>query len=221
LEITKFDTSDFPSRIAGEVTDFNPQDFMAKQQIRRFDIFIHYAVAAARMALEDAGLEIEPHNAHRVGCVTGTGLGGLATLEHYHSVLVEKGPKRISPFFIPGIIANMAPGQMAIEFGAKGPNISIETACAASAHAVGEAFRYIREGISDAMFTGGAEAVVTPLAVGGFCSMRALSTRNDAPEKASRPFDLNRDGFVIGEGAGILILEELESCPQTGRPHLR
>jgi len=214
--ITKFDASDFSSRIAGEVKDFNPGDFMAKQQIRRFDVFIHYAVASARMALEDAGLTIDHKNAHRVGCVTGTGLGGLATLEHYHSVLVEKGPKRISPFFIPGIIANMAPGQMAIEFGAKGPNISIETACAASAHAVGEAFRYIREGISDAMFTGGAEAVVTPLAVGGFCSMRALSTRNDAPEKASRPFDLNRDGFVIGEGSGILILEEMEHALERG-----
>ncbi len=216
--ITKFDASEFTSQIAGEVTDFNPADFMAKQEIRRFDVFIHYAMASARMAMEDAGLKIDQKNAHRIGCVTGTGLGGLATLEHYHSVLVEKGPKRISPFFIPGIIANMAPGQMAIEFGAKGPNISIETACAASAHAVGEAFRYIREGISDVMFTGGAEAVVTPLAVGGFCSMRALSTRNDAPEKASRPFDLNRDGFVIGEGAGILILEELEHALERGAP---
>ena len=214
--ITKFDTSGFASRIAGEVTDFRPQDFMAKQQIRRFDVFIHYALASTRMAMEDADLKIDQKNAHRVGCVTGTGLGGLPTLEHYHSVLLEKGPKRISPFFIPGLIANMAPGQMAIEFGAKGPNISIETACAASAHAVGEAFRYIREGFSDIMLTGGAESVITPLAVGGFCSMRALSTRNDAPEKASRPFDLNRDGFVIGEGAGILILEELEHALERG-----
>lgn len=214
--ITKFDASGFASQIAGEVTDFRPQDFMDKQLIRRFDVFIHYALASARMALEDANLKIDQKNAHRVGCVTGSGLGGLATLEHYHSVLLEKGPKRISPFFIPGIIANMAPGQIAIEFGAKGPNISIETACAASAHAVGEAFRYIREGFADIMFTGGAESVVTPLAVGGFCSMRALSTRNDAPEKASRPFDLNRDGFVIGEGAGILILEELEYALERG-----
>ena len=214
--ITKFDASGFASQIAGEVTDFRPQDFMDKQQIRRFDVFIHYALASARMALEDANLKIDQKNAHRVGCVTGSGLGGLATLEHYHSVLLEKGPKRISPFFIPGIIANMAPGQIAIEFGAKGPNISIETACAASAHAVGEAFRYIREGFAEVMFTGGAESVVTPLAVGGFCSMRALSTRNDAPEKASRPFDLNRDGFVIGEGAGILILEELEYALERG-----
>ena len=216
--ITKFDASGFASRIAGEVTDFNPQDFMAKQQIRRFDVFIHYALASTRMAMEDADLKINQKNAHRVGCVTGSGLGGLGMLEHYHSVLLEKGPKRISPFFIPGIIANMAPGQMAIEFGAKGPNISIETACAASAHAVGEAFRYIREGFADIMLTGGAESVITPLAVGGFCSMRALSTRNDAPEKASRPFDLNRDGFIIGEGAGILILEELEYALERGAP---
>ncbi|MBT3259903.1 MAG: beta-ketoacyl-[acyl-carrier-protein] synthase II, partial [Deltaproteobacteria bacterium] len=162
--ITKFDASGFASRIAGEVTDFNPQDFMAKQQIRRFDVFIHYALASTRMAMEDADLKINQKNAHRVGCVTGSGLGGLGMLEHYHSVLLEKGPKRISPFFIPGIIANMAPGQMAIEFGAKGPNISIETACAASAHAVGEAFRYIREGFADIMLTGGAESVITPLA---------------------------------------------------------
>ena len=214
--ITKFDPTGFASQIAGEVKDFRSQDFMDKQQIRRFDIFIHYAVASARMAMEDAGLKINDKNAHRVGCVTGSGLGGLGMLEHFHSVLLEKGPKRISPFFIPGIIANMAPGQIAIEFSAKGPNISIETACAASTHAVGEAFRLIRDGISDAMITGGAEAVITPLAVGGFCSMRALSTRNDAPEKASRPFDLDRDGFIIGEGAGILILEEMECALERG-----
>lgn len=214
--ITKFDTTGFASRIAGEVKDFRSQDFMDKQQIRRFDIFIHYAVASARMAMEDSGLKINDKNAHRVGCVTGSGLGGLGMLEHFHSVLMEKGPRRISPFFIPGIIANMAPGQIAIEFRAKGPNLSIETACAASTHAVGEAFRLIRDGMSDAMITGGAEAVITPLAVGGFCSMRALSTRNDAPEKASRPFDLDRDGFIIGEGAGILILEELECALERG-----
>jgi len=174
--ITKFDVSDFPSRIAGEVTDFKSEDFMDKQQIRRFDIFVHYAVASARMAIEDSGLKIDSTNGHRVGCITGSGLGGLNMLEHYHKVLLEKGPKRISPFFIPGMIANMAPGQIAIEFGAKGPNLSVETACAASSHAVGESFRLIREGIVDAMFTGGSEAVVTPLALGGFCSMRALST---------------------------------------------
>jgi len=148
--------------------------------------------------------------------VTGSGLGGLAMLEHYHQVLLEKGPRKVSPFFIPGIIANMAPGQIAIEFGAKGPNLSIETACAASCHAVGEAFRFIREGIADAMIAGGSEAVVTPLALGGFCSMRALSTRNDEPEKSSRPFELHRDGFIMGEGAGILILEEMESALERG-----
>ena len=214
--ITKFDAADFPSQIAGEVKDFNPEDFMDKQQIRRFDVFIHYAVASARMAMEDSGLKIDGANAHKVGCITGSGLGGLTMLEHYHSVLLEKGPRKISPFFIPGIIANMAPGQIAIEFGAKGPNLSIETACAASAHAVGEAFRFVREGIADAMITGGAEAVVTPLALGGFCSMRALSTRNNEPQKASRPFDLNRDGFVMGEGAGILVLEVLEQAIKRG-----
>lgn len=214
--ITSFDASDFPSQIAGEVKDFVPEDFMEKKLIRRFDKFIHYAVASARMAMEDSGLKINAENGHRVGCVTGSGLGGLPMLEHYHEVLQKKGPGRINPFFIPGIIANMAPGQIAIEFGAKGPNISIETACAASAHALGEAFRMVRDGIVDAMISGGSESVVTPLAVGGFCAMRALSTRNDEPEKASRPFDLNRDGFVIGEGAGILIMEELNQALERG-----
>ena len=208
--VTKFDSADFASRIAGEVKNFNVEDYLEKQMIRRFDEFIHYALAGARMAMDDSGLKINESNAHRVGCVTGTGLGGLSMLEHFHSVLVEKGPRKVSPFFIPGIIVNMVPGQIAIEYGARGPNLSTVTACAASSHAVGEAFRMIREGISDVIITGGAEATVTPLAFAGFCSMRALSTRNDAPEKASRPFELDRDGFVMGEGAGILILEELE-----------
>ncbi|MFC1821370.1 beta-ketoacyl-ACP synthase II [Thermodesulfobacteriota bacterium] len=215
-KITKFDASPFPCQIAGEVTDFRSEDYLDKQQIRRFDVFIHYAIASARMAMEDSGLKIDAHNSHRVGCLMGSGLGGLTMLEHYHSVLLEKGPRRISPFFIPGMIANMAPGQIAIEFGAKGPNISIETACAASCHAVGESFRYIREGIADAMISGGAEAVITPLALGGFCSMKALTGRNDEPQKASRPFDLDRDGFVMGEGAGILILEEMNHALERG-----
>lgn len=214
--IEKFDPTPFACRIAGQVKDFVPADFVPKQQIRRFDIFVHYAVASARMAIEDSGLRIDASNHDMVGCITGSGLGGLNMLEHYHQVLLEQGPRRISPFFIPGIIANMAPGQIAIEFGAKGPNLSIETACAASAHAVGEAFRLIREGLADVMITGGAEAVITPLALGGFCSMRALSTRNEEPEKASRPFDLNRDGFVMGEGAGIIILEELNQALERG-----
>ncbi len=215
--VTKFDAADFPSKIAGEVTDFEPGDFLEKQQIRRFDEFIHYGIAAARMAMEDSGLKIDESNAHRVGCVTGTGLGGLTMLEHFHGVLMEKGPRKISPFFIPGIIVNMVPGQIAIEYGARGPNLSTVTACAAGTHAVGEAFRMIREGISDAIITGGAEATITPLAFGGFCSMRALSTsKNDEPEKASRPFDLDRDGFIMGEGAGILILEEMEHAVDRG-----
>jgi 3-oxoacyl-[acyl-carrier-protein] synthase II len=214
--IEKFDASSFPSQIAGEVRDFKSEDFMDKQQVRRFDIFIHYAVASARMAMEDSRLRVTDKNRRRIGCVTGSGLGGLTMLEHYHRVLLEQGPKRISPFFIPGIIANMAPGQIAIEFGAKGPNLSIETACAASCHAIGESFRLIKEGKADAMISGGAEAVVTPLALGGFCSMRALSTRNDEPEKASRPFELNRDGFVMAEGAGIMIIEEMNQALERG-----
>jgi 3-oxoacyl-[acyl-carrier-protein] synthase II len=216
--IEKFDPSPFTSQIAGEIVDFKAEDFLDKQSIRRFDIFIHWAVASARMAVEESGLRIHDRNRHRVGCVTGSGLGGLTMLEHYHKVLTDQGPRRISPFFIPGMIANMAPGQIAIEFGAKGPNLSIETACAASCHAVGESYRFIREGIADAMITGGAEAVVTPLALGGFCAMRALSSRNDEPEKASRPFDLDRDGFIMAEGAGILVLEELNGALERGAP---
>jgi 3-oxoacyl-[acyl-carrier-protein] synthase II len=215
-KITRFDASLFTSQIAGEVPDFKSEDWLDKQQARRFDIFIHYALAAARMAMEDSALKIDEINAQKVGCITGTGLGGLAMLEEYHQILVEKGPKRISPFFIPGIIANMVPGLIAIEFGARGPNQSIETACTSSCHAIGEAFRYIREGRVDAMISGGTEAVISPLALGGFCAMRALSTRNDQPEKASRPFDKDRDGFVIGEGAGILILEEMEQAKARG-----
>jgi len=214
--ITKFDASDFPTRIGGEVKGFKPEDWLGKQEIRRLDPFIHFAVASARMAMEESNLKIDSNNAHRVGCISGSGLGGLEMLEFYHKTLLEKGHRRISPFFIPGMIANMAPGQIAIEFGAMGPNISIETACAASSHAIGEAFRLIREGLVDAMIAGGSEAVLTPLALGGFCAMKALSTRNDEPEKASRPFELNRDGFVMGEGAGILILEEMDHALQRG-----
>ncbi len=214
--VTKFDTTDFSSKIAGEVKGFNAEDFIEKQMIRRFDDFVHYAVASARMAMEDCGLKIDQSNCHRVGCVTGTGLGGLKMLEHFHEVLTEKGPRKVSPFFIPGIIVNMAPGQIAIEHGAKGPNLSTVTACAASSHAVGEAFRMVREGIADAIITGGAEATITPLGFAGFCSMRALSTRNHEPEKASRPFELDRDGFIMGEGAGMLILEELEHALKRG-----
>ena len=214
--ITKFDSTDFSSQIAAEVKDFKAEDFLEKKKVRRFDAFIHYAFAAARMAMEDSGLKIDDKNASRVGCVTGSGLGGLSMLEHFHESLLEKGPRKVSPFFIPGIIVNMAPGLIAIEYGARGPNLSTVTACAASTHSIGEAFRMIREGISDAIITGGAEATITPLAFAGFCSMRALSTRNSEPEKASRPFDLDRDGFIMGEGAGMLILEELEHALERG-----
>lgn len=214
--VTRFDATDSASKIAGEVKGFDAADFLEKQMIRRFDVFIHYAIAGARMAMEDSGLKIDEKNAHRVGCVTGTGLGGLGMLEHFHELLLEKGPRKVSPFFIPGIIVNLAPGQIAIEHGARGPNLSTVTACAASSHAVGEAFRMIREGIADAIITGGAEGTITPLAFAGFCSMRALSTRNDEPQKASRPFELDRDGFIMGEGAGILILEELEHALERG-----
>jgi 3-oxoacyl-[acyl-carrier-protein] synthase II len=214
--ITKFDASAFPCQIAGEVKDFKSEDFMDKQHIRRFDVFIHFGIASARMAMEDSRLKIDSSNCHRVGCITGSGLGGLAMIEHFHKLMLEKGPGRISPFFIPGIIANMLPGQIAIEFGAKGPNLSIETACAASSHAIGEAFRMVQEGYADVMITGGAEAVITPLAVGGFCSMRALSTRNHDPERASRPFEMERDGFVMGEGSGILVLEEMNKALERG-----
>jgi len=214
--IEKFDVTDFPTKIAGEVRDFRSEDFMDKQSVRRFDVFVHYAVASARIAMEDSGLKIDSQNHHRVGSITGSGLGGLSMLEHYHSVLVDQGPRRVSPFFIPGIIANMAPGQIAIEFGVMGPNLSIETACAASGHAIGESYRLIKEGKADAMITGGSEAVVRPLALAGFCSMRALSTRNEEPEKASRPFDLNRDGFVMAEGSGILVLEEMTLALERG-----
>jgi 3-oxoacyl-[acyl-carrier-protein] synthase II len=207
--ITKFDTSSFASKIAGEVKDFRSEDFLSPKDARHLDIFIHYAIASARMAIEDSKLKITPENSYRIGCVTGSGIGGLSTIEFYHSVLLEKGPRRISPFFIPGIIANMAPGQIAIEIGARGPNTAIVTACAASSHAIGESFKLIQRGAADAMITGGTEACITPLALGGFTSMKSLSTRNEEPEKASRPFDNQRDGFIISEGGGMIILEEL------------
>ena len=214
--ITKFDTSAYASQIAGEVKNFRSEDFLAAKDARHLDIFIHYAIASARMAFEASKLKITSGNSHRIGCVTGSGIGGLSTIEHYHQVLLEKGPRRISPFFIPGIIANMAPGQIAIELGIRGPNTSITTACAASAHAIGESFKLIQWGTADAMITGGTEACITPLALGGFTSMKSLSTRNDEPEKASRPFDNQRDGFIISEGGGMLVLEELGHALERG-----
>lgn len=208
--ITRFDASGFETRIAGEVKGFEPERYVEKKEIKKMDLFVLYALAATQEALEDAKFRITPDNGERVGVIVGTGLGGLPTLEKYHQILLEKGPSRISPFFIPTLIANMAAGQIAIRFGAKGPNTCVVTACATGAHSIGDAFRAIRYGDADVIIAGGTEANLTPLTVGGFNAMKALSTRNDTPEKASRPFEKNRDGFVVAEGAGILILEELE-----------
>ena len=215
-EITRFDATPYPTRIAAEVKGFNPEDFMPRKEAKRFEPFISYAIAAARMALEDSGLKIDDSNSNRVGVITGCGLGGLHFMEKTIIQVNTKGPKRVSPFFIPMMIGNMAPGQISIQFGAKGPNSSMATACAAGTHAVGDSFRIIQHGNADAMITGGTEAVIAPSAVAGFNAMKALSTRNDDPEKASRPFDRDRDGFVIGEGSGILILEALEHAQERG-----
>lgn len=214
--ITRFDTSDFGSRIAGEVKGFDPTRYMDKKDVKKSDTFIHYALAATQFALEDSGLEIGEGNADRVGVIIGSGIGGLPLIEKMHSTLLERGPDRISPFFIPGLIVNMASGQVSIKYGARGPNSAPCTACTTGLHAIGDAFRQIELGFADAMIAGGAEAVITPLAVGGFSAMRALSVRNDEPEKASRPWDRDRDGFVIGEGAGVVILEELDNARRRG-----
>jgi 3-oxoacyl-[acyl-carrier-protein] synthase II len=216
--ITRFDATDYPSRIAGEVKGFNPLDYVDKKDVKKSDTFIHYALAASRFALEDSGLRIDADNANRVGVIIGSGIGGLPLIESMHKILLEKGPDRVSPFFIPGLIVNMAAGQVSIHYGAKGPNTSPATACTTGLHAVGDAFRFIQADEADAMIAGGAEAVITPLSVAGFCSMRALSHRNDEPEKASRPWDAHRDGFVISEGCGIVILEEMEAAKRRGAP---
>ena len=215
-EITKFDSSPHLTHIAAEVKGFNAEDFMAKKEARRYELFISYALAATRMALEDAALEINSSNSNRIGVVTGCGLGGLGIMESTIFNVATKGPRRVSPFFIPMMIGNMAPGMISIHFGAKGPNLSIATACAAGAHAIGDSFKMIQAGMADAMITGGTEAVVSATAVAGFNAMKALSTRNDEPEKSSRPFDRDRDGFVIGEGCGILVLEALDYALERG-----
>jgi len=216
VRITKFDPTGFDTQIAAEVKDFVPENFMEKKEIKRMDIFIQYAMASAMMAMEDAQLPITPQNADRVGVVVGAGLGGLTTIESFHKVLMEKGPGRISPFFIPALIVNEAPGQISIRFGAKGPNYSVVTACATGNHNIGDAWRMIQQGDADAIIAGGVEATITPLAVSGFNAMKALSTRNHEPEKASRPFDKDRDGFVMGEGCGIIILEEMNQALDRG-----
>ena len=214
--ITRFDTAEYPSRIAGEVKGFNPLDYLDKKEVKKSDTFIQFALAASRFAVDDAGLVVDAGNAERVGVVIGSGIGGLPLIEAMHKTLLERGPSRVSPFFIPGQIVNMAAGQVSIRYGARGPNTSPATACTTGLHAVGDAFRLIQAGEADAMIAGGTEAVITPLAMAGFCAMRALSTRNDEPEKASRPWDAHRDGFVMSEGCGVVVLEELETARRRG-----
>jgi 3-oxoacyl-[acyl-carrier-protein] synthase II len=213
--ITKFDASNLPSQIAGEVKNFKPQDFMPEKLVSRVDTFIQYAIASARMALEDAKL-VDVELGERAGVIIGVGMGGVGQVEHYTRILDERGYKRVTPFFIPMIIPNMAAGQVAILFGAKGPNLAVCTACAAGNHAIGEAYRMIKNGLIDIAICGGTESLITPLTIAGFSVMKALSTRNDEPEKASRPFDAKRDGFVIAEGSGILVLEELTQAQKRG-----
>jgi len=214
--ITKFDTTDFDTKFAAEVTDFQPDDHIERKEARRMDLFTQYAIAAADKAIVDSDIDLEKTSKDRVGVIVASGIGGIDTLEKQSRVLFERGPQRISPFFIPMLISDIAPGYISIRHGLKGPNFSTVSACASSSHAIGEAFRTIRLGEADAMICGGAEACITPLGVGGFNSMKALSTRNDAPEQASRPFDKNRDGFVMGEGAGIVLLESLEHARSRG-----
>ncbi|CAI4030649.1 3-oxoacyl-[acyl carrier protein] synthase 2 [Nitrospira tepida] len=214
--ITRFDPAGYDAQIAGEVKDFDPAQFIEKKEIKKMDAFIHYAVGAAQMAVDDAGYKIAPEEATRVGVYIGSGIGGLGSIEYYHKILQEKGPGRVSPFFIPMTIINLASGQVAIRMGAKGPNSCAVTACATGNHCIGDAFRLIQRDEADVMVAGGTEAAITPLGVAGFASAKALSFRNDEPTRASRPFDRDRDGFVLGEGAGVLVLEELDHARRRG-----
>jgi 3-oxoacyl-[acyl-carrier-protein] synthase II len=214
--ITRFDTTGYSARIAGEVKGFDPRQFVDKKDVKKMDIFIQFALAASQFAVDDARLEVTPAIADNVGVFIASGIGGFSTIEREHHELIKGGPRRISPFFIPASIINLAAGQVSIRFNARGPNLATCTACTASAHAIGEAFEIIRRGDADVMIAGGSESAITPMGVGGFAAMRALSTRNDDPAHASRPFDKDRDGFIMGEGAGICILETLESAQQRG-----
>ena len=214
--ITRFDASAFAAQIAGEVKEFDPLRFIEKKDIKKMDIFIQFAIAASQFAMDDSRLKVTPENAPRVGVFIASGIGGFTTIEREHKALLEGGPRRISPFFIPSAIINLAAGQVSIRFGAKGPNSATCTACSASAHAIGDAFEIVRRGDADAMIAGGSEAAITPMGVGGFAAMRALSTRNNEPERACRPFDKDRDGFIIGEGSGVIIIEEFESARRRG-----
>ncbi|PYV31718.1 MAG: beta-ketoacyl-[acyl-carrier-protein] synthase II, partial [Acidobacteria bacterium] len=214
--ITRFDTSDFPARIAAEVKSFDPAVFVEKKDVKKMDTFIHYAMAAAEFAMKDSELKIEGSEGEKVGVIIGSGIGGFGTIEREHEVLLKEGPRRISPFFIPSSIVNLAAGQVSIRYGARGPNSAPCTACSAGTHAVGDSFKIIQRSDADVMIAGGSEAAITPMGVGGFAALKALSTRNEEPTKASRPFDRERDGFVVGEGAGVLILEELEHALRRG-----
>ncbi|MBM2828979.1 MAG: fabF-2, partial [Actinobacteria bacterium] len=214
--ITKFDPVEFPTKFAAEIKGFHPEEFIDRKEIKRMDPFIHIAMASASLAMGDSGLVISEELAPRVGVYIGSGLGGLTTLEHYHRAYIEGGARKISPFFIPMLISNLASGHIAMKYNAKGPNITTTTACAASSHAIGEAFEAIRRGTCDVVIAGGSESTITPMGLGGFCAMKALSTRNAAPAEASRPFDKDRDGFVMGEGSAIIILEELEFAKKRG-----
>jgi len=214
--VTRFDITGYAAQIAAEVKGFDPLDFIEKKDVKKMDVFIQYAVAASQFAMDDSGLKVTPENAPDVGVFIGSGIGGFQTIEREHSALLAGGPRKISPFFIPSAIINLASGQVSIRFGAKGPNLASCTACSASAHAIGDSYEIIRRGDADVMITGGSEAAITPMSLGGFAALRALSTRNDEPDKASRPFDKDRDGFVIGEGAGTLILEELGHAIRRG-----
>lgn len=216
-QIDHFDVSEYPTKIAATIKDFKAEEYIDKKDARRMDRFVQFAVVTSELALEDAKLDVQKDaNPERVGVYIGSGIGGLGTWEEQHRNLIEKGPKRVSPFFIPMMIANMASGQVSMRTGAKGPNSTVVTACATGTHAIGDSFRIIQRGEADVMICGGAEATITPVGMAGFCSMRAMSTRNDEPEKASRPFDVGRDGFVMGEGSGVLILESLEHAQKRG-----
>src|SRR5580765_7136577 len=214
--ITKFDTTQFATRIAGEVKHFDPLAYIEKKDVKKMDIFIQYAIAASQFAMDDSGLTITPELSRRVGVFIASGIGGFTTIEREHKALLEGGPRKISPFFIPSAIINLAAGQVSIRFGARGPNSATCTACSASAHAIGDAYQIIKRDAADIMIAGGSEAAITPMGIGGFGAMRALSTRNAEPARASRPFDKDRDGFVVGEGAGVMILEEYEAAIRRG-----
>jgi 3-oxoacyl-[acyl-carrier-protein] synthase II len=214
--VTRFDVTHFAAQIAAEVRGFDPLQWVEKKDVKKMDVFIQYAIAASQFAMDDSGLVVTPAIAADVGVFIGSGIGGFTTIEREHQALLEQGPRRISPFFIPAMIINLAAGQVSIRFGAKGPNLATCTACSASAHAVGESYEIIRRGDAVAMIAGGSEAAITPMSIGGFAALRALSTRNDDPSHASRPFDKDRDGFVIGEGAGVLVMEELEHARARG-----